>query len=200
MKKFWRRMRRRRNIDFRKDPAPTDWMAKNARTYPHLDTDYKTDGDNEFITELNQKRCEPICSNGNGQLADSRHITNGQPPSGQPPVRCVCSLVERLADAEGGLVPVDEFLAVAETAGYDHEQAQEEYRHYATDRIGDKYEPEFERLCRELENAYNWGMEFAFTEFKDDEDDPEDKSYEIHREIEALLDQIDREVEAAMSA
>ncbi len=203
MRKFWRKMRRRKNIDFRKDPAPTDWGAKLEGKYAHLGGDFKTDEDylNEFIEELNGKRCEPVCVNGqldHGQLGHGQ-LSNGQLSVGMPPVGCVCSLVERLANAEDDLVPVGEFLAVVEAAGYSREQTLEQYKHYAIEKIGQKYDPEFERLDTEADNAYNWSTEFAFTEFKEDETDPYDALSEVHEELEALVEQIDREVEAEMS-
>ena len=199
MRKFWRKMRRRKNIDFRDDPAPTDWLARRTQKYAHIEMDIKTDGDylDELINKLNGMRCEPVCANGNGNASSN---ASSRPADSRAPVSCICSLVEQLSDAEGELVPVGEFTAVVETTGYDHEQALAQYKHYATKRIGERYRPEFKRLYKEARNTYNWSTEFAFDEFGDDEDDPADKSHEIIEEAQALLNRIDREVEAAMSA
>lgn len=163
-------------IDFRKNPAPTDWLRRNVAKYDEfIDPDLKTERDhfNDLVDELNGLRCAPVCHTaGDG---------------------CVCSLVEQLASTENDLMPKGKFMAAIETVGYNPEQALEQYRYYATKKIGDKYHDEFKRLGKESRNAYNWTIELMkFEAIK--------KLEEATLESIALVDKMDQEIEAAVSA
>ncbi len=163
-------------IDYRKDPAPTDWLRRRVARYDKFfDPDFKSEWDhfNDLVDELNELRCAPVC-----------HTA----ASG-----CVCSLVQQLTSTENDLMPKGEFMAAIEAVGYNPEQALEQYRYYATKKIGDKYHEEFERLDRESRNAYNWQAEL--------------RSFEATKKLEeatfesmALEDKMDQEIEAAVSA
>lgn len=103
-----------RVVDFRKDPAPTNWLVKQALEdakddgYPVENFKAPSDYLKEFIGELSELRCEPVCAN--GQLADGCN---------RPAVGCICSLVEQLTNPDVDLVvPKDAFLAIVGAAGY----------------------------------------------------------------------------------
>ena len=169
-----------RAIDSRKDTPPTDWLMKRVEErYAHLpEADIKISSDylKEFIDELSELRCEPVC-------------VNGQLDGG-----CVCSLVEQLTSSDVDLlVPKDVFLAIVQAAGYSKEDALKQYRNHCRVKLRAKHKPEIERLCRESDNAYNWWLEL-------ESDEASAQASEAEDELRALERKIDQELEAIMSA
>ncbi len=149
------------------------------------------------MDEINDLRCEPGCPSesvtGNGSDSTGKGRANkGRANKGHSVATCICSLVGKLTSAENGVVPRDEFVTAAKSAGYGPEQALEQYRNYATVMLDDKYKQAFDRLLRESENAYNWGMELDLHE-------PFKQMEAAEREIQALDRKIDQELEALMS-
>lgn len=175
-------------IDYRKDPAPTDWLSIRVAKFDDSDVDdLKTEWDyhREFVEQLEGLRCEPDCASVNG------HPT----ANGRLAASCVCSLVAQLSSPDVDLlVPKGEFVAVARGIGLSQEQALEQYRNYVTKKMGDKYRPEFERLGTESQNAYNWVSELGGGggSYKTLE--------EVHCERDAVHNQMAQEVEDILSA
>lgn len=178
-----------RVVDFRKDPAPTNWLVKQALEdakddgYPVENFKAPSDYLKEFIGELSELRCEPVCAN--GQLADGCN---------RPAVGCICSLVEQLTNPDVDLVvPKDAFLAIVGAAGYGTEEALEQYRNYFSEKLWDKNGAEILQLDEECENAYNWWKEL-------DSGEAYAQLLAAGNELDALRHKIDQEVEAVMSA
>lgn len=189
-------------IDYRKDPAPRDWLNEHAAKFDKYPIgELKTEHDlfKEFVDVINNLRCEPSCpsesviENGSEVGNDSDSAGKGHANKGHSVATCICSLAGKLTSTENGVVPRDEFVTAAKSAGYGPEQALEQYRNYATVMLDDKYQQAFDRLLRESENAYNWGMELDMHE-------PFKQMEAAEREIQALDRKIDQELEALMSA
>lgn len=185
-------------IDFRKDPAPTDWLSIRVAKFDGSDVDdlkVEEDYHREFVERLEGLRCEPDCASA-GCVSASGNEPGGKSTAGHPmansrlPASCVCSLVEQLSSPDVDLlVPKSEFVAVVRGIGLSQEQALEQYRNYVTKKVGDKYDPEFERLWTESQNAYNWVSELGGGKgsYKTLE--------EVGSEMDAVYDQMVQEVE-----